>query len=84
MLPDGLKAVVHRGSWPVPPIFRLIQEDEGAGRIPEKEMYRVFNMGIGMVLIVAREAAADAAAVLSDMGEQVYEIGEVRPGQGVL
>ncbi len=83
VLPDGLKAVVHRGSWPVPPIFRLLQEDEGAGRISDKEMYRVFNMGIGMVLIVAREAAADAAAALSDMGEQVYEIGEVRPGQGV-
>ncbi|MGD0622103.1 MAG: phosphoribosylformylglycinamidine cyclo-ligase [Thermacetogeniaceae bacterium] len=83
VLPDGLGAVVRRGSWPVPPVFRLIQEEDGTRSISDEEMYRVFNMGIGMVLIVAGEAVDDAAATLSDMGEQVYEIGEVRPGQGV-
>jgi phosphoribosylformylglycinamidine cyclo-ligase len=67
----------------VPPVFRLIQDEDGTRRISDEEMYRVFNMGIGMVLIVAREAAENAAAALSDTGEQVYEIGEVRPGQGV-
>jgi phosphoribosylformylglycinamidine cyclo-ligase len=61
----------------------LIQEEDGTRSISDEEMYRVFNMGIGMVLIVTRDAAEDAAATLSDMGEQVYEIGEVRPGQGV-
>jgi phosphoribosylformylglycinamidine cyclo-ligase len=75
--------VVRQGSWPVPPVFRLIQEGDGARRISDEEMYRVFNMGIGMVLIVSREAAQDAAAALSGTGEQVYEIGEVCPGGGV-
>jgi len=83
VLPDGLGAVVRQGSWPVPPVFRLIQEGDGARRISDEEMYRVFNMGIGMVLIVSREAAQDAAAALSGTGEQVYEIGEVCPGGGV-
>lgn len=83
VLPDGLGAAVSRGSWPAPPIFGLIQEGGGAGRISDEEMHRVFNMGIGMVLIVAEELAGDAAAALSDMGEQVYRIGEVRPGRGV-
>jgi phosphoribosylformylglycinamidine cyclo-ligase len=82
-LPDGLGAAIRTGSWPVPPIFRLIQGDAGASRISDGEMYRVFNMGIGMVLIVARDAAEDVAAALSGRGEQVYIIGEVRPGRGV-
>jgi phosphoribosylformylglycinamidine cyclo-ligase len=84
VLPDGLGAAVHRGSWPVPPVFNLIQEEDGIKRIADEEMHRVFNMGIGMVLIVDREAMVDASAVLSGMGEQVYEIGEVRPGEGVV
>lgn len=46
-------------------------------------MHRVFNMGIGLVLIVAKEVAEDVAAALSSMGEQVYGIGEVCPGRGV-
>jgi len=83
VLPDGLGVTVRCGSWPVPPIFRLIQGDDGAEQISDEEMYRVFNMGIGLVLIVARESAGPVAAVLSGMGEQVYAIGEVCPGRGV-
>jgi phosphoribosylformylglycinamidine cyclo-ligase len=83
VLPDGLGVAVSRGSWPVPPVFGLIQDGDGAERISDEEMYRVFNMGIGMVLIVAAAQAEDAAAALSDLGERVYRIGEVCPGQGV-
>jgi phosphoribosylformylglycinamidine cyclo-ligase len=83
VLPDGLGAVVRLGSWPVPPVFRVIQGEESASRISDEEMYRVFNMGIGLVLIVDREAAQDVSAALAGMGEQVYEIGEVQSGQGV-
>ncbi|MEO0123763.1 MAG: phosphoribosylformylglycinamidine cyclo-ligase [candidate division WOR-3 bacterium] len=49
ILPEGTSAVVKKNSWKVPPIFRLIQE---IGKVPEEEMYRVFNMGIGMVVII--------------------------------
>jgi len=48
ILPSGLRAVIDRRAWEVPPIFRLIQE---RGRVPDDEMWRVFNMGIGMVLV---------------------------------
>jgi len=48
ILPDGLAARLHQGSWPVPPIFRLMQE---RGNIADDEMYRTFNMGLGMVLV---------------------------------
>jgi phosphoribosylformylglycinamidine cyclo-ligase len=50
VLPDGLGAVIEKGAWPVPPIFPFIQQ---AGGISDEEMYRVFNMGIGMVAIVS-------------------------------
>lgn len=83
VLPDSLGVVVHRGSWPVPPVFKAIQGDHDAERISDEEMHRVFNMGIGLALIVAREVAEDVAAALSSMGEQVYRIGEVGPGRGV-
>jgi len=63
IVPDGLQAVVEAGSWPVPPIFRTIQQQ---GDIAADEMFRVFNMGIGYVVIVGR---ADARAVLEQLGE---------------
>ncbi len=52
ILPDGLAARLRRGSWPVQPVFRLIQE---RGNVAEDEMYRTFNMGLGMVVACARE-----------------------------
>ncbi len=82
-LPDGLGVTVRCGSWPVPAIFRIIQGDDGPERISDDEMYRVFNMGIGLALIVSGESAESVAAALSGMGEQVYAIGEVCPGRGV-
>uniref|UniRef100_A0A7V0Z472 Phosphoribosylformylglycinamidine cyclo-ligase n=1 Tax=candidate division WOR-3 bacterium TaxID=2052148 RepID=A0A7V0Z472_UNCW3 len=49
ILPEGTSAVIKKNSWKVPPVFQLIQD---IGRVPEEEMYRVFNMGIGMVVII--------------------------------
>ncbi len=83
VLPDGLGAVIRRGSWPVPEIFRLIQGDADTRCISDGEMHRVFNMGIGLVMVMARESAEHVSAVLSGLGEQVYIIGEVHPGRGV-
>lgn len=75
MLPEGLRAVIRKGSWPVPAIFRVLQRE---GDIPEAEMYGVFNMGIGLILAMKPAMAKKAATIL---GEQVFEIGHVEQGK---
>ncbi len=74
ILPEGVSAVIRCASWPVPPLFRLIQEQ---GNVSPNEMYRVFNMGIGMVAIVARE---EAAQLQKRLPEQTWIMGELIPG----
>jgi len=81
MLPDGVKAVVHKGTWPVHPVFRLIQEK---GNVPEKDMYNTFNMGIGMVLAVPAEIAPFVVAEANKQGEKAYIIGETVKGEEKL
>jgi phosphoribosylformylglycinamidine cyclo-ligase len=76
ILPEGLGARIDRTSWRVPAIFRIIQE---RGGIDEDEMYRAFNMGLGLVLAVS---PADAAAVLGQLSEG-WVCGEVIAGKGV-
>ena len=76
-LPESLGAEIDANSWQVPPIFTLLQK---WGNVDWKEMYRIFNMGIGMVLIVS---AADAEAIKQDLAaknEAVFEIGWVTTG----
>ncbi|MCH8920390.1 MAG: hypothetical protein IIA23_06740 [Chloroflexi bacterium] len=77
ILPGRGKAVIDRGAWEPPPLFRLIQE---RGNIAEEEMYRTFNMGLGIVLAVA---AADAEAVRSQLPGALV-VGEVVRGKGVV
>ena len=74
-LPKGVAARIHLDAWDVPPIFRLVQE---RGGVEDAEMYRVFNMGVGMVLVVAPEALA---AVQSAVPEARI-VGEVTKGAG--
>ncbi|HET9477258.1 MAG TPA: AIR synthase-related protein, partial [Dehalococcoidia bacterium] len=76
ILPQGLGARVDRSAWRVPPVFRLIQSQ---GRIEDGEMYRAFNMGLGLVLAVAPE---HADAVRSKLAGS-FICGEVVPGKGV-
>ncbi|HAA90742.1 MAG: Phosphoribosylformylglycinamidine cyclo-ligase [Thermoanaerobacterales bacterium 50_218] len=80
VLPSGLGVVLRQGSWSVPPVFRLIQR---TGVVSPEEMFRVFNMGIGFVLIVDPGDAEKIAGFLEDLGEKVYFIGKVEPGSGV-
>jgi phosphoribosylformylglycinamidine cyclo-ligase len=80
VLPGGLGARVRRDAWKVPPLFRLIQN---LGNVSETEMYRVFNMGIGYIVIASPENAADIEAALDSSGENVCRIGEVIEGSGV-
>jgi phosphoribosylformylglycinamidine cyclo-ligase len=78
MLPPGLAAQIRRNSWPVPPIFELLQR---LGKVPEDEMLRTFNMGIGMILAVPRRAEKQALRILAALREPAYLIGEVVSGK---
>ena len=80
VIPDNCDVYLSRDSWPVPPVFGLIQK-LGVG---EEEMYRVFNMGIGFVLIVRPAFAHSVARRLDKLGETVYRLGVVRRGRGRL
>lgn len=78
VLPEGLEAVLHRGTWPVPPIFDLIAR---RGSVAADEMFRVFNMGIGWVLMAAPEAAPIALAMLAAGGRDAWVVGAVGAGR---
>lgn len=75
VLPDGLQAVIHANSWTRSPLFQWLQQ---AGNISDDEMHRVFNCGIGMVVIVSANDANQARKILSAQGETVFTLGEIR------
>jgi phosphoribosylformylglycinamidine cyclo-ligase len=77
ILPKGTAARLDLGSWPVPPIFRLLRRD---GRIADEEMLRTFNVGIGMVLVVPAHREAEVILHLGRVGERHWRIGEIVPG----
>jgi len=79
VLPAGTAARIELGSWPVPPLFEFLERE---GRIEQAEMFRAFNMGVGMVVVAAPEAAADLEAQLGAAGETFHVIGEVVAGPG--
>jgi phosphoribosylformylglycinamidine cyclo-ligase len=81
VLPQGLAATVRRAAWDVPALFRLIQR---GGGIDDDEMYRTFNMGIGMVLVVAPEHLHEVEHSLERRGETAWLIGSVVAGDGVV
>jgi phosphoribosylformylglycinamidine cyclo-ligase len=81
VLPDGLGARVRRGAWEVPPLFRLIQR---GGSVADDEMYRTFNMGVGMVVVVAPQDLHEVEHSLERRGESALVIGSVVPGSGVV
>ena len=76
VLPEGVKAVVEKASWVRPELFNWLQREGG---VAESEMHRVFNCGIGMVVVVAQENAAQALELLRAAGEVVAEIGRIEP-----
>jgi phosphoribosylformylglycinamidine cyclo-ligase len=75
VLPEGLAATIERSTWTVPPIFTAIQREGG---VHLEEMWRTFNMGVGMVVIVP----ADVPSIASAAGVPVWRIGEVIPQSG--
>ena len=76
MFPDAVAARIERARWPRPDIFDWLQQ---AGNVTDAEMHRVFNCGIGMIVVVAAAEAERAQALLTEAGETVYQIGAVVP-----
>ncbi|WP_296212094.1 phosphoribosylformylglycinamidine cyclo-ligase [Corynebacterium sp. YSMAA1_1_F7] len=78
VIPDGLTAELERSTWTPGAIFRLIQEE---GQVPQEEMEKTFNMGVGMVAVVAEDDAERAMAMLTARHIDAWRLGEVRPAQ---
>jgi phosphoribosylformylglycinamidine cyclo-ligase len=76
VLPEALTAVLRKDSWEIPPLFRWMQQE---GNVADTEMYRTFNCGIGMAVVMASEHADEAMKFLQAAGETVYRIGSVAP-----
>jgi phosphoribosylformylglycinamidine cyclo-ligase len=74
ILPKGCKAIIDRSSWPVPPIFNFLQQ---RGNIDREEMYRTFNMGIGLMVIVNEDSVDDIVHHFTALGEKPYMIGKI-------
>ena len=79
VLPRRTRAVIRASAWQRPALFDWLQSK---GNVTEPEMHRVFNCGIGMVLVVAAADARRAASRLRAMGETVYEIGGIEKTRG--
>lgn len=79
MLPENTHAEIAKESYPVLPIFRLMQK---LGNVPERDMYNTFNMGIGMVIALDPKDADAAIEILKENGENAYIIGSVKSGDG--
>jgi len=80
MLPEGIGAEIDYGSWPIQPIFDLLEE---IGELKREEMFNIFNMGIGMVLAISEENLHDTIKLLEEDGEKVFIIGRTKAGEGV-
>ena len=78
MLPEGVRAVVHKDSYEVPAIFKLLAE---TGEIDEKMMYNTYNMGIGMMVAVDSKDVDAALEALKEAGETAYVVGEIENGE---
>ena len=81
ILPETVTAILHKDAWPMPPLFQWLQRQ---GNVTDEEMARVFNCGIGMVVVIALEHVDNAMDILRNAGETVWQIGEIKhrlPGQ---
>jgi len=79
ILPQNCDAKIFTDSWRVPPIFTLLQR---LGNIENEEMFKVFNMGIGLVMVVSKKQTNKILTQLSSLKETAYRIGEITFGRG--
>ncbi len=80
VLPAGCGAKIQLGSWPVPRVFKWIEQ---SGNVATRQMYRTFNMGIGFMLVTSKERSLKVISHLKKMGEHAWVIGEIVKGNGV-
>ena len=78
-LPANTRANIHLGSWKASPLFDLIQKQ---GNVSQREMFTTFNMGIGMIVVLAPDAVESALGILRAQGVEAFQIGEIGAGQG--
>ncbi len=81
VLPEGVNADIQYGSWPILPIFELMQKK---GEITNRDMFTTFNMGIGLVIVVPAEQAEEAVRVAESLGEKAYTIGKITEGSRIV
>jgi len=78
VIPEGLKAVIEEGSWEILPIFKWIEKE---GNVPKEEMYKTFNMGLGMILAVSENDKAKTIEILEQNNEKPYIVGYIEKGE---
>ena len=81
VLHDNQGILINEGTWPILPIFKYLEK---TGNIPHREMFNVFNMGIGMMIIVKPSDADKVISILESKGEKAYKIGEITNTKGVV
>jgi phosphoribosylformylglycinamidine cyclo-ligase len=81
VLPKNLGVRIDIGTWKIPKVFRTLSDK---GQIEEKEMFRTFNMGIGVALVVNPQSASKVLAILDELGQKAWLIGELVPGKGAV
>ncbi|MBI4684100.1 MAG: phosphoribosylformylglycinamidine cyclo-ligase [Nitrospirae bacterium] len=77
IFPKGISAVINKGSWGVPPIFSLIQD---MGKVPDADMRKTFNMGIGYIIVISESEAHKARTILKNTGFDSFVIGNIEKG----
>ncbi len=75
VIPKACKAIVNKNGWEIPPVFKMLQKE---GNVPDSEMQRTFNNGIGMVIVVPELSAQDVMDRLSAMNQEAFFIGEIK------
>lgn len=75
VLPDNMQAIIHESSWQWPPIFHWLQQ---AGKVSHHEMYRTFNCGVGLIVVLPKDCVDKAIALLTGHGEKAWVIGEIK------
>ncbi|WP_457642118.1 phosphoribosylformylglycinamidine cyclo-ligase [Persephonella sp.] len=78
VIKNGLQAVIDRKSWDIHPVFRWIQKE---GNVPEEEMFKTFNMGIGLIIIVPEKDVDSALKILKELDEKSFVIGSLKKGE---
>ena len=78
MLKDGVKAVIRKDSYPIPPVFKLLAEK---GQIEEQMMYNTYNMGLGMIVAVNPADVEKAMEAMKAAGEAPYVVGSIEEGE---